>query len=306
MLTRVALVAAAAGALGLCAVPARAGAPVSNNCNKAGQCVYAGGCPMPFGDDGGNTTCNKSAEGCEAAIGKGVGKAVGAVIKCHIKQAQAAFKNASKPTSFDEETCENTAINAFVTAANAAKAKDATGACNCVDVNAIAGLIGGVLDQLNYLTACEGLVTPTPAPSVCQAPAVSVTTGSPGDTDDTGCVDPTDKAGSAAAQGAGKCVAKMVATWIKCHGTFAKNVLKNKVDPADPNNTDEICEGDGDNSNPKGAVEAFNACLQKLQAKGLPPCVMNNVPNILAATKTNLDGANGLLYCASPSGAFVQ
>src|SRR5579884_1202702 len=308
---RVALVAALAGALGLCAVPARAGTPVSNNCNKAGQCVYAGGCPMPFGDDGGTTTCNKSAEGCEAAIGKGVGKAVGAVIKCHIKQAQAAFKTANgKPTSFDEEGCETAAINAFVTSANAAIAKDTSGACSCVGVSTIAGLIGGVLDSQNWLTACEGATASGSPPNQtftgCTAPAVPVTTGSPGDTDDTGCVDPTDKAGSTAAQGAGKCVAKMVATWIKCHGTFAKNVLGNKVDPADPNNTDDICEGDGDSSNPKGAVEAFNACLAKLQPKGLPSCVTANVPAILNATKTNLDGANGLLFCASPSGAFVQ
>jgi hypothetical protein len=265
---------------------------------------------MPFGDDGGNTTCDKSAEGCEAAIGKAVGKAVGAVIKCHIKQAQAAFKNATKPTSFDEEGCETAAITAFVNSANAAIAKDTSGKCSCVGVSTIAGLIGSVLDTQNWLTACEGATASGSPPNQtftgCTAPAVPVTTGSPGDTDDTGCVDPTDKAGSTAAQGAGKCVAKMVATWIKCHGTFAKNVLKNKVDPADPNNTDEICEGDGDTSNPKGAVEAFNACLAKLQPKGLPPCVMANVPAILNATKTNLDGANGLLYCASPSGAFVQ
>jgi hypothetical protein len=301
------LVAGLVGALGICAAPAGA-----QNCNKAGQCIYAGGCPMPFGDDGGTTTCNKSAEGCEAAIGKGVGKAVGAVIKCHIKQAQAAFKTATgKPTSFDEEACETTAINAFVTAANAAIAKDTSGKCNCVAVNTIAGLIGSVLDANNWLTACEGATTSGNPPTFtgCTPPAVPVTTGSPGDTDDTGCVDPTDKAGSTAAQGAGKCVAKMVATWLKCHGTFAKNVLKNKVDPADPTNTDEVCEGDGNNSNSKSAVAAFNACLGKLASKGLPSCVSANVngpTGILATTKVNLDAANGLLYCASPSGAFVQ
>jgi hypothetical protein len=172
-------------------------------------------------------------------------------------------------------------------------------------VNTIAGLIGSVLDLNNWLTACEGVVTPTPAPSVCQGPAVPVTTGSPspGDTDDTGCVDPTDAAGTKAAAAAGKCVAKLVGTWIKCHAAFAKGVLKNQLDPNIP--TDEICEGDGSSSNPKSAVAAFKLCLQKL-GPSLPGCVTTNVPAILAATQTNLDSANGLLYCASPSGAFVQ
>ncbi len=287
MRTRITAVAALVGALGLCAVPAGAGTPVSNNCNKAGQCVYAGGCPMPFGDDGGNTTCNKSAEGCEAKIGGLVAKTVAAVIKCHVKQGKAAFKTANgKPTTFDEETCENAAINGpkgFVAQANAAIAKDTTGACSCVGVSTIAGLIGSILDSQNHLVACAGSTPVDPSG------------------DDTGTFDPNNKAATMAGLAAGACVSKLVATWEKCHATFAKNVLKNKVDPADPGNTDEVCEGDGDTSNPKGAVEAFQACMTKLAAKGLDPCVQVGSPNynaILATTQTQLDGANGLVYCA--------
>jgi hypothetical protein len=247
---------------------------------------------MPFGDDGGNTTCNKSAEGCEAKIGGLVAKTVAAVIKCHGKQASAAFKTANgKPTSFDEETCENTAINGpkgFVASAAAAQAKDATGACSCVGVSTIAGLIGGILDSQNSLVFCDGSTAIDPSG------------------DDTGTFNPADSTGFKAMVKAGTCVSKLVATWEKCHATFAKNVLKNKLDPTDPGNTDEICEGDGDSSNPKGAVEAFQACMAKLAAKGLPACVTSNIPAILATTQTQLDGANGLVYCASPSGAFVQ
>ena len=292
MLKRVALVAGLVGALGICAAPAGA---QSTNCNKSGQCVFAGGCPMPFGDDGGNTTCNKSAEGCEAKIGGLVAKTVAAVIKCHGKQASAAFKTANgKPTTFDEETCENTAINGpkgFVASAAAAQAKDTTGACGCVGVSTIAGLIGSILDSQNQLVFCDGSTPIDPSG------------------DDTGTFNPADSTGFKAMVKAGTCVSKLVATWEKCHATFAKNVLKNKVDPTDPGNTDEICEGDGDSSNPKGAVEAFQACMTKLAAKGRPACVQVGSPNynaILATTQTQLDGANGLVYCASPSGAFVQ
>jgi hypothetical protein len=289
MLKRVALVAGLVGALGICAAPAGA---QSNNCNKSGQCVFSGGCPMPFADDQGKTTCNKSAEGCEAKIGGLVGKTVAAVIKCHAKQAQAAFKTANgKPTSFDEEACENTAINGpkgFVASAQAAQAKDTTGACSCVGVNVIASLIGGILDGNNGLVFCDG--------------SDPIDQGG----DDAGTFDHTNATGFKAMVAAGTCVSKLVAAWEKCHATFAKNVLKNKVDPTDPGHTDEICEGDGDNSNPKGAIEAFNACMAKLQAKGLPACTTSNIGTILGLTKNQLDGSNGLVYCASPSGAFVQ
>src|SRR5579885_2623267 len=160
-----------------------------------------------------------------------------------------------------------------------------------VGVSTIAGLIGSSLDSQNQLVFCDGSTPIDPSG------------------DDTGTFNPADSTGFKAMVKAGTCVSKLVATWEKCHATFAKNVLKNKVDPTDPGNTDEICEGDGDSSNPKGAVEAFQACMTKLAAKGLPACVQVGSPNynaILATTQTQLDGANGLVYCASPSGAFVQ
>jgi hypothetical protein len=217
---------------------------------------------------------------------------VAAVIKCHAKQAQAAFKTANgKPTSFDEETCENTAIfgpKGFVASAQAAQAKDTTNACSCAQVNTIASVIGSILDAQNNLVFCDGSTAIDPSG------------------DDTGTFNPADSTGFKAMVAAGTCVSKLVATWQKCHATFAKNVLKNKVDPADPGNTDEVCEGDGNNSNPKSAIAAFNACMQKLQAKGLPSCVSSNIPTIVSITKSQLDGTNFLVYCASPSGAFVQ
>ncbi|HLK10540.1 MAG TPA: hypothetical protein VKW76_04115 [Candidatus Binatia bacterium] len=251
--------------------------------------AQAGGAPCvagPFADDGGSTTCNKAAEICEAKIGGLIAKAVGAVIKCHAKQEAAAFSTANgKPKTFDEETCESTAITAFTTAAQAAQTK-AAGACSCVQVTTIAGLIGSVLDGSNSLAFCEGSTAIDPSG------------------DDTGTFDPTDATGSKAMQKVGGCISKLVKGWEKCHATFAKGVLGGKLQTNDPGNTDEICEGDGDNSNPKGAIEQFNACLGKLT--GVPACVTANVPSILGLTKTQLDGANGLVYCASPSGAFVQ
>jgi hypothetical protein len=270
---------------------------------------------MPFGDDNGNTTCNQSAEACEARIGGLLARTVAALIKCHGKQAVAAFKTANgAPTTFDEEACEQAAIGSvcsggsvpgrgcasdsdcpgggtctvvnprgFVGAAQAMQMKDATGACSCVEVNTFAFLVPAALDLENQRVFCDGTTAIDPSG------------------DDTGTFNPADSTGFKAMLKAGTCVSKLVATWQKCHATFAKNVLKNKVDPADPGNTDEICEGDGDASNPKGAVEAFQACMTKLAAKGLPACVQVGSPNyeqILADVKTQLDLVNGALYCA--------
>ncbi|HLK11728.1 MAG TPA: hypothetical protein VKW76_10130 [Candidatus Binatia bacterium] len=270
-----------------------------------------------FADDNGTTTCNKAAEACQAKIGGLVAKAVGAVIKCHGKQAAAAFSTANnKPKSFDEEACEDAAVNGpkgFVAAAQAVQAK-AAGACDCVQVTTIAGLIKSVLDGSNSLVLCE--------------PGANISDfTNPPDTDDTGTFDPSDPDGAKAMQKAGTCVAKMVGTWEKCHASFAQGVLAKGADTTDPLMTEEACEGDtaipgickkgtnkgapctvdGDcgtggvctNPNTKSAIAAFNACLAKVNAKGaLPGCVTANVPQILGLTKTQLDGANGLVWCA--------
>src|SRR5579871_2978152 len=141
MLKRLAMLAGMVGTLGICT--ARASTPCT-----AGS----------FADDNGTTTCNKAAEACQAKIGGLVAKAVGAVIKCHGKQAAAAFSTANnKPKSFDEEACEDAAVNGpkgFVAAAQAVQAK-AAGACDCVQVTTIAGLIKSVLDGSNSLVLCE-------------------------------------------------------------------------------------------------------------------------------------------------------
>src|SRR2546425_4753043 len=52
---------------------------------------------------GGCPPASKDADKCETGIAKAVGKFVGAVIKCHTKQADGAFKQ--KPT--DDEGCES-------------------------------------------------------------------------------------------------------------------------------------------------------------------------------------------------------
>src|SRR5215470_10795636 len=60
----------------------------------AAQNAWATGCPPASAD----------ADKCETGIVKALGKFGGAVIKCHAKQADGAFKQ--KPV--DEETCEET------------------------------------------------------------------------------------------------------------------------------------------------------------------------------------------------------
>src|SRR5206468_3007537 len=63
---------------------------------------------VPFGgDDTGCVPDTKNHLKCGDSIGKAVGKAIRAVIKCHQKQADAAFATLNgKVTTFDEELCE--------------------------------------------------------------------------------------------------------------------------------------------------------------------------------------------------------
>src|SRR5437867_4963047 len=92
-----------------------------------------GGTSSCAADDGGCVSNTKNHLKCSDGESKAFSKAIASVIKCHIKQADAAFKTLNgKPTTFDEEGCENAAVAKL----NAARAKiEGAGLCAPAQIN---------------------------------------------------------------------------------------------------------------------------------------------------------------------------
>jgi hypothetical protein len=225
----------------------------------------------PFGsDDSGCVPPDKKTGSCEEKIAGNVAtKLVLGIAKCHMKQVSDAFKAAAKGTtsSFDEESCEDTAVSKFVNVSSTAD-------CPCVDTATIASSARGILDANNNLVYCD--------------PA-----GSPIDPsgDDTGSV-PTTKAILGCEQKLAKCVTLLVKGYVKCHQLAAKAALNGKTFDEDG------CE----TTNPKGPALAYQQCVSSLQG-----CQGCEQPSTIASLVDGaLDGSNGLVFCASPSGAFLD
>jgi hypothetical protein len=233
--------------------------------------AWAVNCPgpaQPFGaDDGGLLTCNKTQSKCEQKASGAVSKLAAGILKCQSKQASAGFK----ATVFDEDACEAAAITKFKSISPTATA------CGCIDLNGIATLAETVIDSANNQVYCD--------------PA-----GTPFGGDDEGNI-PSTKAILAFENGIGKCVPKLVAGYVKCHQGAAKAFVGNKTFD------EENCESNL--GNPKSAVSAFNACTAKVALKG-PGAGCEDLAGIKALTDAQLDGANNLVYCSSPSAAFVR
>jgi hypothetical protein len=99
-----------------------------------------------------------TASKCEDAVVKSVAKFAAAILKCHIKAADAAFKN---KTSFAEEPCEVAAESKY----DATNTKlFAPGHCPaCLQANAVGmrQMLEPVLDGMNGQAYCAG-TTPLP------------------------------------------------------------------------------------------------------------------------------------------------
>jgi hypothetical protein len=234
--------------------------------------AWAVNCPgpaQPFGsDDNGLLTCNKTASKCEQKVSGAVSKLAAGILKCQSKQASAGFKAAA----FDEDACEAAAITKFKTTSVAD--------CSCISLDGIASLAETVIDGANSQVYCDPLGTPFGG-------------------DDEGTI-PSTKAILAFENGIGKCVPKLVAGYVKCHQGAAKAFLGNKTFD------EEACEQGPIPGKPgKAAVEAFDACTAKVAAKG-PGAGCEDLAGIKALTDAQLDGANNLVYCSSPSAAFVR
>jgi hypothetical protein len=117
--------------------------------------------------------------------------------------------------------------------------------------------------------------------------------GTPFGGDDTGGFIPAPASAKCEA-GAAKATGKLVACIDKCHALRASGILADET-------AEEACE----NGSGTSCTASFSAAIAKL--KGCPACINGTtMASLAAAGESLIDGNNGAVYCASPSGAFVQ
>jgi hypothetical protein len=116
------------------------------------------------------------------------------------------------------------------------------------------------------------------------------TPGTPWGGDDTGFIPP-DKAAEKCEDGVGKVAGKTIACIIKCHKKRADGKL-----------TDDTAEDDCE------AGAAGSSCKSKYDKKTAKltcdPCL--DKAALYTFIESNVDAVNGSVYCASPSGAFLN
>jgi hypothetical protein len=221
---------------------------------------------------GGCPPTSKDADKCETGIAKALGKFVGAVIKCHTKQADGAFKQ--KPA--DDEGCESD------TPDKSAKAKlDA--AIAKVEALCPPGVVGNATALENELLTGSNSLDAMNARVYCDA-----TSGTPidADGDDAGWV-PASKDGSKCADGVGKGVAHLWGAIAKCSTKTADASFKGK-------SFDEAgCR--------TAATAKYDAAGGKL--KGCPGCLDPAArASLRDAILARLDAADGAIFvCSSPT-----
>src|SRR5262245_34263430 len=223
--------------------------------------------PWP-GDDSGSLTLDKATSKCEQKANQHDGKAVGAILQCQTKLVAAAFDG----TPFDEQACENTAEAAFT-------AKTITTDCPCVAPAGIIAIVEPVVNANTGLTYCD--------------PAGATISGLP----DNGAAQIDGTVPSSIEilkyqDKVGKFVAKLVADFLKCHQKFAAAYQKLGGTPDET--AEEACEA--------AALAKFNTAVGVMT--GGQGC--EDIPGLVQLTTGQLEGANLLTFCASPSAAFVR
>ena len=94
-----------------------------------------------------------------------------------------------------------------------------------------------------------------------------------------------------------KSASKAVACIFKCHDSRAAGKLANDT-------AEDACESANDGKS--CLAKYFSATTKSIGKGGCPACLAGNVATIATTAETVLDASNGLVYCASPSGAFVD
>ena len=248
---------------------------------------------VPFGgDDTGCVPDTKNHLKCGDSIGKAVGKAIRAVIKCHQKQADAAFATLNgKVTTFDEELCEEgpnggkSAKEKF----EAAIAKIGPSGKNLCTSQQLAlassqetALFAGKsnaasLDALNGQVYCDGSASIDPSG------------------DDAGTIDPSGLTGKLklkCADTLGRELGKLAAAAIVCHQKQADSGFAGKVFQ------EEVCE-ESDPAKHRSALEKYRAAMDKLDAKGICTQTCLSRPNrdaLGANVLGQIESANQVAY----------
>ena len=242
--------------------------------------------------DGGDTSCaaddpgcvsnlSKGHLACSTKIGRALGRAVAATIKCHTDQAEMRFKGASETGAGNsEENCEENPGNSakgkldkvLADLADAGFCDPAQLAGAAVEEAVLFGGGAGSLDGQNGIVFCDS------------SSAVFI-----GD-DDTGFVPATAEIFKCEVVVA-KALAKLIVTGVKCHDKMNRLFFKG----ADFN--EEICE-EKDPVRFRGALDKFNSVRDKLLAAGIcPPCLDQAGIDAIAATALlQLDAANDKVY----------
>lgn len=280
----------------------------------------------PIGADDPSSCAQDTAahEQCSDSVSKLFDKLIQSVIKCHLTQADCAWKNANgKPCTFDEEGCEKASTPPGKSAKekfDAAIAKlsaPPSGPCIGSPVPTFAATEESVLladkntvlsiDAQNQNTYCDN-TQPAIDPSGDDAGFIPATK------DNLKCSDT-----SAKLQG------KLVSMAIKCHVKKADTVFQSASPPFD----EEACEDtDADPMHPKSALGKYKVAAGKLANKVpniCPPCLDEAHQDTIGTNiVAQLDGANGLVFpcptttttttststtsttCATPTGTVVK
>jgi hypothetical protein len=94
-----------------------------------------------------------------------------------------------------------------------------------------------------------------------------------------------------------KAASKAVACIFKCHDSRAAGKLADDT-------AEDACEKA--NNGKSCLAKYFTATTKAIGKGGCPSCLSGNVSLIATQAESTLDGSNSLVYCASPSGAFVD
>jgi hypothetical protein len=229
----------------------------------------------PFGGDDTGFIPPPAAAKCEAGAAKATGKLIACIGKCHASRASGKLADDTA-----EDSCEKTLVGKSCFAKFTLAISKLSGCPSCINGTTMAGvadLTEALLDANNSTIYCDS------------------SSGTPFGGDDTGFV-PTPKSASAKCEGgAGKAAGKLIACMGKCHASRASGKL---ADDTAEDSCEKTLAG-------KSCTAKFALAISKLS--GCPSCIngttMADVPGL---TEAVLDGNNSTIYCASPSGAFVQ
>jgi hypothetical protein len=113
--------------------------------------------------------------------------------------------------------------------------------------------------------------------------------------DDTGFIPP-DKTTAICENAVGKIVGKYVACVLKCHAARANQKLADDT-------AEDVCETHNGTS---GCGDKYDVALANINKKCPGSCTTTNGVGLKGLAEGILDAENGMVYCASPSGAFLN